>query len=99
MRTAMVSSAIDPEAVAPTEQGSKLKSELDALELDLLLEGIFRHYGYDFRQYARASLRRRVASVLEAEGLQTISRLQDRILHDTACMDRFLLAVSVNVTS
>src|SRR5206468_7455168 len=34
--------------------------ELETLELRLLLEGIYRHYGYDFREYAPASLRRRV---------------------------------------
>ena len=30
------------------------------IEIALLLEGIFRRYGFDFRDYARASLKRRL---------------------------------------
>jgi chemotaxis protein methyltransferase CheR len=75
------------------------QSELEILETELLLEAIFRRYGYDFRQYAPASLRRRVASIMIAEGIATISGLQEKVLHDPGCMERFLLALSVNVTS
>ena len=35
---------------------------IEALELDLLLEAVFRLHGYDFRDYARTSMRRRIAS-------------------------------------
>ena len=35
-------------------------SDLERLEIELLLEGIFRHYGFDFRSYAYASIRRRL---------------------------------------
>lgn len=71
----------------------------EQFELDLLLEAVFRKYGYDFREYAPASLRRRVWTVIETEGLTSISGLQERVLHDPACLERFLLALSVNVTS
>ena len=72
---------------------------LEDLETDLLLEGLFRHYGYDFRQYARSSLRRRLWRRVYAEGLDSLSGLQERVLHDPAAMDRLLLDLSVNVTS
>src|SRR5579871_66128 len=75
------------------------RHELEALEIDLFLEAIHRHYGYDFREYARASLKRRIAAMMEAEGVISISGLQERVLHDPACMERFLLMVSVNVSS
>ena len=39
---------------------------VDSLELDLLLDAIYRLYGYDFRGYARTSIRRRIADLLEA---------------------------------
>jgi chemotaxis protein methyltransferase CheR len=71
----------------------------DELEIRLLLEGVFHRYGYDFREYARASLRRRIENVIRAEGLTTISGLQEKVLHDPACMERLLLALTVNVTS
>lgn len=73
--------------------------ELEALEIELLLETIFRRYGYDFREYAPASLRRRILKVVQAERLQSIGELQIRLVRDPAFMERFLLSISVNVTS
>ncbi|HWJ45324.1 MAG TPA: protein-glutamate O-methyltransferase CheR, partial [Gaiellaceae bacterium] len=58
-----------------------------------------RRYGFDFREYAPASLRRRVWRRVHAEGLTTLSALQDRLLHDPACMERLLLDLSINVTA
>jgi chemotaxis protein methyltransferase CheR len=73
--------------------------ELEQLEIDLLLEAVYRRYGFDFRQYAQASLKRRLWRRLLAEGLHTISELQAKLLHDPACMERLLLDLSINVTS
>ncbi len=73
--------------------------ELEAIEIRLLLEGIYQFYGFDFRDYALASLKRRIWNIVHAEGLSSVSALQERVLHDTACMDRFLLTLSVHVTA
>jgi chemotaxis protein methyltransferase CheR len=73
--------------------------ELERIEIELLLEGIYRHYGFDFRSYAYASIRRRLWRRIEAEGLTTISSLQDRLLHEPAMMERVLLDLSINVTA
>ncbi|HEX4362923.1 MAG TPA: protein-glutamate O-methyltransferase CheR [Solirubrobacteraceae bacterium] len=70
----------------------------ELLEIELLLEAIQRVYGYDFRGYALASMRRRLFHRVYGEGLQTISGLQERILHDPSCMDRLLRDLSINVT-
>ena len=75
------------------------RDEVDEIELALLLEGVFRRYGFDFREYAPASLRRRVWRRVHAEGLTTISALQDKLLHDPNCMERLLLDLSINVTA
>jgi chemotaxis protein methyltransferase CheR len=75
----------------PTDDG-------EALELELLLEGIFRRYGFDFRGYAPASLRRRVWRRTQLEGLPTVTALLDRVLHDSACLERLLKDLSINVT-
>lgn len=72
---------------------------VEDVELDLLCEGIYRHYGFDFRGYARASLRRRTLNLMELEEAQTISALQDKVLHDRQVMERFLLNLSITVTS
>src|SRR5262249_42617867 len=50
------------------------------IELDLLLEAIYRKYHYDFRQYARASLERRLMQACAKLGLETLSELQSRVL-------------------
>src|SRR5688572_26634682 len=72
---------------------------LEELEIDLLLEAIYRQHGFDFRGYARSSLRRRVRAVRAAEGLATVSGLMERALHDPACLERLLLGLSVNVSA
>jgi chemotaxis protein methyltransferase CheR len=72
---------------------------LEPLETQLLLEAVFRRYGFDFREYARASLKRRLWRRVHAEGLATISGLQEKVLHDPACMERLLRDLSINVTA
>jgi chemotaxis protein methyltransferase CheR len=73
--------------------------DLETLELQLLLEGIYRHYGFDFREYAPASLKRRVWRRVQAEHAGTIAGLLERVLHDPLVMERLLLDLSINVTS
>ncbi|MHB2020835.1 MAG: CheR family methyltransferase [Candidatus Xenobia bacterium] len=72
---------------------------LEALEIELLLEGVRRHYGYDFRDYSYASIRRRIVRRMEEEQLGTISALTDRLLHEPACMDRLLRGLTVHTTA
>ena len=73
--------------------------QLEDIESELLLEGVFRYYGADFRNYAPASLRRRIRESVQREGVGTISGLQAKLLHDAACLERFLHMLSINVTS
>ena len=70
----------------------------ERIEVDLLLEAVYRRYSYDFRGYARASLRRRLWRRALEEGVSTLSGLQDRVLHDPEVMDRLLRDLSINVT-
>ena len=80
-------------------QAAPLPPTVEDIEIGLLLEGVYRQYGYDFRDYSMSSLRRRVRHVVREEGLSTVSGLQEKVLHDSGCLQRFLLALSVNVTS
>lgn len=75
------------------------KPDLERIEIELLLEGIFRHYGFDFRSYAYASIRRRLWKRIEEEGLSSVSALQEKVLHDPAMMEKLLLDLSINVTA
>ena len=73
--------------------------ELERIEIEMLLEAVDRHYGFDFRGYALGSLRRRLWRSVEEEGLKSISGLQERVLHDPEAMERLLTGLSVNVTT
>ena len=73
--------------------------QLERIEIELLLEGIHRQYGFDFRSYAYSSIRRRLWKRMEADGIPTVSELQARVLHDPEAMERLVLDLSVNVTS
>jgi chemotaxis protein methyltransferase CheR len=72
---------------------------LEEIEIGLLLEGLYRAHGFDFREYSRASIKRRIIELMRAEKLATISAFQDRVLHDASCLDRFLLGLSVHATA
>jgi len=75
------------------------KDEIESIEIDLLLDGIYRRYGYDFRSYASASIRRRIWKFAEQEKLATISAVQEAVLHQSDMMDKFVLSLTVNVTT
>ena len=75
------------------------KLELEEIEVKLITEGIYHHYGFDFRDYSLPSLRRRIWKRVYAEGLSTVSGLQEKVLHDSGCMERLLLDLSINTTA
>ena len=74
-------------------------SELERLEMELLLLAIYRHHGFDFRAYAPASLHRRIRRHLEHARVTTITGLAELILHDPSALQRLLHDLSVNVTA
>ena len=74
-------------------------SKLEKIEIELLLEGVYRHYGFDFRSYAYSSIRRRLWKRIDAEGLPTVSALGARVLHEPEMMDKLLMDLSINVTA
>lgn len=73
-------------------------SELQAVEVDLLLEAMFRRYGYDFRSYARASIERRLRHFLVMSGEKRISDLIPKALHDEDFFSDLAQTLSVPTT-
>ena len=63
------------------------------LELTLLLEAVFLQAGFDFRNYNRAVLARRVLQCVRDAGVQAISELQALVLRDALALERLLLAL------
>lgn len=73
-------------------------SEIEDLEIQLLLEALFQRYHYDFRHYARASIKRRLVQARLHLGFATISAMQDRVLHDASMLPRLLDFLTVQVS-
>jgi chemotaxis protein methyltransferase CheR len=72
--------------------------EVEKIEIDLLLEAIFRFYGYDFRDYALPFLERRISHRIRNEKLSSISALQEKVLYHPEIMDKLFADFSINVT-
>lgn len=70
----------------------------DDIEVELFLEAIWRRYGYDFRNYARSSLRRRLAQLLTKLSVPSLSHLQYRILRDSPLFEQILNELTVPTT-
>lgn len=75
------------------------QKQLEDIELELLLEAIYRQYGFDFRNYALSSLKRRVWNFIRSEDVANISALQEKVLHEEGWLESFLYALSVNVSA
>ncbi|MBD8897631.1 CheR family methyltransferase [Rhodanobacter sp. DHG33] len=69
--------------------------ELEGIELDLFVEAMRRRHGYDFGQYAPASLLRRVRLLAERHGDGVISVLTRRLLHEPELLPQLLEGLSV----
>ncbi len=81
-----------------------MEKNIENIEISLLLEAIFQRYGYDFRNYARASIKRRLLTFLatypqlvETED-EKISRLIPQILYDEDLFQKLLQYFSITVT-
>lgn len=72
--------------------------ETEKIEISLLLEAIFLRYGYDFRSYAKAHIRRRIRRHLQLSGIENISAMQHRLLNDEDFFHTLLAVLSINVT-
>lgn len=75
-----------------------LQPSIEDIEIQLLLEAVFLRYHYDFRHYARASIKRRLLQARLHFGVSTITALQERILHDPDMMGQMLGFLTVQVS-
>jgi chemotaxis protein methyltransferase CheR len=73
-------------------------SGVQQVEMRLLLEGVFQVYGHDFRDYAEASLHRRLRKWLSATRFTTFSEAQGPVLRDSRLFHNLLQGLTVHVT-
>jgi len=72
--------------------------ETENLEVELLVEAVYRRYGYDFRNYSRVSLKRRMHGFLKKAGYDRLSEMIPKVLYDRPFFDALLYGISVPVT-
>ncbi len=73
-------------------------NENEKIEFDLILQAIYQKYGYDFRDYAKASVKRRLRHRLSLSNLKSISEMQHKLLCDKKFFETLLLDLTINVT-
>ncbi|MBN8954194.1 MAG: chemotaxis protein CheR [Rhizobium sp. 60-20] len=82
---------------AAVTQDSALE-KIEDIEIRLLLEAIYYQYHYDFRNYAMASIKRRLKRAREQLGFATISAMQEGVLHDPTVLSQLLGYLTVQVS-
>ena len=75
-----------------------MQARVGDLEIRLLLEAIFDRYHYDFRSYAMASMKRRLAQACDQLGTSTLSGLQEKVLHEPESFATLLQYLTVQVS-
>lgn len=68
------------------------------IEVQLFVDGMYLKYGYDFRDYSRAHIKRRIKNRVGLAGLNSISELQHKMLADPTYFESILPDFSINVT-
>ena len=76
----------------------EMMTAVNQIELNLLLEAIFQKYGYDFRDYSKSSIKRRIFMRQGLSKIPSLSDMQHRLLHDRSFFNTLLSDLSVNVT-
>lgn len=66
--------------------------------IELLINDVFELYGYDFTDYSRASLRRRISRLYTLDKFPSFAELRYRVRNDADYLKRFVEEITVNVT-
>ena len=71
---------------------------IDSGDLQAMLDAIRTAYGYDFTQYAEASIKRRSLYFMNSRNITTIQQLSELLLQDETFFEEFVRNLSVTVT-
>jgi len=74
------------------------ETENQEIGIRLLIEALYLKYGYDFREYSRAHIRRRVLNRLKLSGLPNLPAMIEKVLTDHAFVEEILMDLSITVT-
>jgi len=74
------------------------KEEIQDIEIELLLQAIYRRYGHDFRHYARGSVKRRIMNFMAKVDQKTLSGLISPVLYDESFFEKLIYELSITVS-
>ena len=74
------------------------EEQLQLLELDSLLDLLWRRHQFDFRGYSRGSILRRMVRAQQYFGCESLSMLQHRMLHEPAILPDLLSFLTIHVS-
>ncbi|UCH98585.1 MAG: protein-glutamate O-methyltransferase CheR [Candidatus Aminicenantes bacterium] len=94
----IVNPSVDVDISKEDEVIGSWRKESERIEMDLLLEAIYQKYHYDFKDYSRAHLKRRLMYRMKIAGLENFSQMQHEILYNRSLFEKLLLDLSINVT-
>jgi chemotaxis protein methyltransferase CheR len=77
---------------------TSVRDNIEDIEVELLLEALYQRYHYDFRHYAKASIKRRLVQACIQLKFSSISSMQDALLHDPETLPRLLDYLTVQVS-
>lgn len=72
--------------------------ENQEIEIRLLIEALYLKYGFDFRNYSKAHLKRRILNRFKITGLNTITEMTEKVIYDSSFTDQLLMDLSITVT-
>ena len=75
-----------------------INEENSDLEISMLLEAVYHKYGYDFRQYSKAHIKRRITNRMVLSGIKEVSQMQSKVLNDATFAFHLLQDLSITVT-
>lgn len=76
-----------------------MHNSIDKRTIRLLLDMIFAVYGYDFRDYAPGTVRRRLTEIMRRQGNSNASVLLERAKHDPELVRHIAEVLSITVSS
>lgn len=71
---------------------------IEEVEVDILLTDLYETYGYDFTNYSRASLKRRIVRLWSLDKFPSFAEFRYRIKSDADYLKRFVEEITVTVT-
>jgi len=77
---------------------TKEEQELEELEIELILEAVYKRYGYDYRQYTPNTIRRRLHHHREKLNCKHLIDMLPRLLRDEERFGELAMDLSITVT-